>query len=112
MKTVSCLFVALLSLCITSTALANDADKTVLDKLRDRIVTLVEKPNLEDLGIDYEELKVQFMINDRNEIVVIDTNTSNNVIDQYVKEKLNYQKVKENNVTSGIYHVKITFQND
>ena len=112
MKAVNCLLITLLCATLSTAVHANDNNRNVLDKLRDRIVKLVEKPDLEALGVEFEQLKVQFMINDRNEIVVIDTNTSNSIIDQYVKDKLNYQDVRENNITSGIYHVKITFQNE
>ncbi len=113
MKTVrmlSCLLV-LAFFSLSSSMFANDGDDPqAISNLRSNIVQLVESPDLGEHGITKEEVKLKFYINKDQEIVVVDTGTDNLYLDSFLKNRLNYQKVKEKNLKPGMYNLKITFQ--
>lgn len=45
--------------------------------------------------------KVRFTINEENEIVVLSVNTENDVLEAFVKSRLNYQKVQLPGIKEG-----------
>lgn len=113
MKTVKLLagVIAFAFVSMSSTLYANDGnDPETISNLRSDIVKLVEAPNLGENGINSAEVKLKFYINKDQEIVVVDTGTENNYLDSFLKNRLNYHKVKDNNLKPGIYNIKITFK--
>lgn len=66
--------------------------KTTNEELRTEIASIFKKVNLEDYNIQEESVKVQFTINDNNEIIVLKTN--NQKLDSVVKAYLNYKELK------------------
>lgn len=113
MKTVRMLSCLLLLACLplSSSVFASDGDDPqAISNLRSNIVQLVESPDLGEHGITKEEVKLKFYINKDQEIVVVDTGTDNLYLDSFLKNRLNYQKVKEKNLKPGMYNLKITFQ--
>ncbi|HMB63504.1 MAG TPA: hypothetical protein VKN36_10550 [Eudoraea sp.] len=52
--------------------------------------------------------KIRFTINEENEIVVLSVNTENEVLEAFVKSRLNYQKVRLQGIKEGrMYTVPI-----
>ncbi|WP_442266245.1 hypothetical protein ACSIGC_00595 [Tenacibaculum sp. ZS6-P6] len=102
------ILIALLSSTLT---FANDItipSKELKKELRTEIVKLLnnEKP---DINLDFT-VKVDFMINEKNEIVIIDINTSDTVIESFVKRKLNYKAIQASTISKGkIYQLPIKF---
>jgi hypothetical protein len=113
MKTVKLLagVIAFAIVTMSSSIYANDEnDPETISNLRSDIVKLVDAPLLGDNGINIAEVKLKFYINKDQEIVVVDTGTENNYLDSFLKNRLNYHKIKDNNLKPGIYNIKITFK--
>ena len=113
MKTVKLLagVIAFAIVSMSTNLYANDGnDPETISNLRSNIVKLVDAPNLGENGISNAEVKLKFYINKDQEIVVVDTGTENNYLDSFLKNRLNYHKVKDNNLRPGIYNIKITFK--
>ena len=56
-------------------------------------------------------IRVKVMITDNNEIVVLQTNSNNLELNNYIKEKLNYKKLSSNElVLNNRYEFEINFK--
>lgn len=54
------------------------------------------------------EVNISFMLNAKNEIVIVSVDAENTVIDSYVKSKLNYKVVQVKGIKKGeIYRVPL-----
>ena len=102
------LLVALVSLTAISYAGVKPYGE-VTKGLRSQIEKLIDNPNLSNTGLQKEEALLHFFVNDKNEVVVLLVETENSFVDQFLKERLNYKKLKE--VTGGRYTLKITIKN-
>ncbi len=67
-----------------------------LAALQREVVHIFEKNQIDFSGFDEQDVKVGFLINAKNELVVLDVNGESNAACEYVKKILNYQKVKYN----------------
>ncbi len=65
---------------------------TKYDELRTEIADIIKKVDLEDYNLEEDNVKIQFTINDNNEIIVLKTN--NKKLDTVVKAYLNYKELK------------------
>jgi hypothetical protein len=110
MKTSKLFFAALLCafFASVSTAYANTPD-TNPDEMRKEIVKLVSQIDVSDIDSDYSRTYVQFIVNSENEIVVV--NVSKSEFDQRIKSKLNYKKLRTEDVKQNeIYTVPVVFK--
>jgi hypothetical protein len=90
---------------------SNEPSTSVSQELRKEITQLVKSPKLDD-G-DQLEARVSFIINDDQEIVVLYVDTDEDYIDNFIKRKLNYHRVKTNGVKSNSkYSIKIKFKSE
>ncbi len=115
MKTVKLagLVLALCASCLVApTAFANDGDESQRSALRDMVTKLLKAPNLADHGINYEEVRLKFMLNGKREIVVVSTNADSPYLDAFLKQRLNYKRVKDESFKQGVYNMSITFKTD
>jgi len=87
--------IALLAIANAATASNKPGDNTPLNT---QISSLVGTPDLTSAGSFEDVISVTFMINHNNEIVVIETNTENEVIDAMLKSRLNYKHIDSQNV--------------
>ncbi|MBK8505720.1 MAG: hypothetical protein IPL46_28095 [Saprospiraceae bacterium] len=112
MKTVKLIagVIAFAIVSMSTSLYANDGDPETISNLRSDILKLVDGPQLGEHGIYHREVKLKFYINADQEIVVIETGTEDNYLDSFLKNRLNYHKVKYNNLKPGIYNIKITFK--
>jgi len=78
----------------TATVFANDkkSNETGNQKLREEISVLLEKPQIE-IEKDSVEASIKFILNAKNEIVILTVDSEKEAIENYVKLRLNYQKV-------------------
>lgn len=67
---------------------------TTIDELKKEIVDLLKNRNLDFLEKDIQQVSVDFLINARNELVVLDVYGDSISVCEYVKEMLNYKRVK------------------
>ena len=78
--------------------------------LRDKISELVRKPDLKLVPIHEREVTVEFIITHDNKVVVLDVDTYNAILEKYIKEKLNYQKISVKGVRKMMpYRIKLSF---
>lgn len=91
--------IRLVGLCLLCTmafagkGLALENPMTINDVLRERIVKLLDRPDLSKYDGQNFQAEVEFMITRQQQIVVLAVYTSNPFLDEYIKEKLNYQKI-------------------
>lgn len=79
------------------------------DEIRQEIVKLVSTIDLSDMKQNTERVSLQFIVNDKNEIIVL--NVSETELDYTIKNKLNYKRVKTDDVVKNkIYTVPMVFQ--
>jgi hypothetical protein len=110
MKTSKLFFAALLCafFASVSTSYANTPD-TNPDEVRKEIVKLVSQIDVSDIESDYSRTYVQFIVNSKNEIVVV--NVSKSEFGQRIKSKLNYKKLRTEDVKQNeIYTVPVVFK--
>lgn len=102
--------IAILAIALATTFSANATEKepeTVNSKLRAEVVKhLGDK--LPFVVKDDCKAKVSFMLNNNNEIIVIDVDTKVTAFNNYVKNKLNYKKIKTSGLEKGeIYKIPV-----
>ena len=79
------------------------------NEIRQEILDLVSDIDLSDMKADYERVYVQFLVNAKNEIVVL--NVSDKDFESSIKAKLNYKKIEsEETEKSQIYNIPVVFK--
>ena len=98
-----------LALLLVSGSIVADAARGPEDGmiLREHIIDLLENPDLRNTGIDAVTGTLHIHVNTKSEMVVIEVDTDSKFVDEYVKSKLNYQKLADK-VSAGRYVVKLT----
>jgi len=88
------LIVVLVAILASTQIFANDKaiKKTSEENLRNEIVVLLEKPQIE---LDQKEIKasIEFILNVKGEIVILTVDSEKVAVEDYVKSRLNYKKV-------------------
>lgn len=100
-----------ITLFIGATAYANTPTKSSQKKeLRTELVNLLG--NLEELNKDSKvAANVSFIINEKNEIVVISVDSNNKEVAVLVKGKLNYKKVLASGIERGeVYEMPLKIE--
>ena len=77
---------------------------TKTDDVKEEIESLLKKPNFK-LNKDTTTI-VTFMVNKKNEVLVINVETENELIDTYIKNALNYKKLKTN-TTKKLFKIPV-----
>ena len=109
------LTITAIALCFaTMTAFATEIEPTSESNqaFRSQIVSLLGS-EVPDYLTDGGELtaNLSLMLNNNNEIIVVSTNSNNESLDNYVKSKLNYQKIDVKGLKKGeIYKVPLTIK--
>ena len=115
MKTIQ---IALLTLCFAlasfSAHATNGDDENVNQKLRTKVVSLVGKSHMDAVHLKKDtQASVKFIVTKYNEILVLSVKTDHRLMDEYVKERLNYKRINIPGVTKMVpYSIKITFRPD
>ncbi len=111
MKTLKASCLALVfTLGLGQLSFATTIEESTKAELRNRIVKLIKNPAIKfDIPGSQAQAKIKFMVTEDNELVVISSGTDNEIIDEYVKARINYKKLNNLSVKSGIYTVKVTF---
>jgi hypothetical protein len=113
------LTITAIALCFaTITASATETTPSTVTKketnkaFRSKIVSLIgsEAPSYLTDGKDVTA-KLSLMLNNKNQLIVVSVNTKSGMVEEYVKGKLNYQKIKVKGLKKGeIYHVPLTIK--
>ncbi|KAB1158929.1 hypothetical protein F7018_07435 [Tenacibaculum aiptasiae] len=96
---------------LISTSVFSTNENPNKKEIRAKIVTLLGSPNF---TIDNEvKTIVEFTLNNKGEIVILNVNCEKTQICDYIKRKLNYKKVYNslNQSSSGVYRIPLTIKN-
>lgn len=78
-------------------------------EMRMEIMKLVNQIDMSDINSNYERAYVRFMVNSKNEIVVVDVSSAE--LDSRIKAKLNYKKLETKDVRQNeMYTVPVVFK--
>lgn len=103
--------VALLLLGATTLVSASEDPKEEAAKqVRTKVTELIAEPYFLDNDVEKMESMVYFMITEKDEIVVLYVDTDHVFAEQFIKERLNYEKVSDS-LLRGRYAMKITLKN-
>ncbi len=112
MKFKKSLFSAILVLALVAPTFANSPnsdEKPTKSEAVKEIQSLVKSINFDFTTLKEKTVKVHFMINTSNEVVVL--RTSSNNVDQKIKYALNYKSLKNRDLKANkVYILPITFQ--
>jgi len=98
---------AISTLSIFSTFSSETEPKTTNQKIREKIVNLLGDKIQLELKKD-KEIEISFLINNKNEVVVMSVESSETSIESFVKDKLNYKKLEIKGMKKGeIYRVPL-----
>lgn len=96
----------------TTLATANVDPKPTKDEVKQELTDLLGAPNFR-IGENDLTATVHFLINNSNEIVVLDVKAENELIESYIKSRLNYKEVKSGKLVKGQdYKVSVRVQGD
>ena len=111
LQSLGCLFLFALFSTMPLQANPDNNNYPNVKTLRTEIMALIKKPDLSTLDKQEEIVKLSFLVNTSKEVVVIDANTKNDYLEDYIKENLNYQQIKTDYVQlNKIYHIKLVFK--
>ena len=110
MKKLKGLFAPIFALLLTTSAFANTNpiknSDLAKDELRKIIAKKIKSLDLSNLQIKDNDVKIQFTINDENEIIVL--RTDNKELDKLVKSSLNYRETGIQNLSKNtLYSISI-----
>lgn len=110
LQSLGCLFLLTLFSILPLTANPIDNYPNV-KTLRTEIMALIKKPDLSTLDKKEEIVKLSFIVNINKEVVVVTAKTKSEFLEAYIKENLNYQRIKTDYVQlNKIYHIKLVFK--
>ncbi|WP_109302449.1 hypothetical protein [Aquimarina sp. AU474] len=83
--------------------------KSPEQELRNRIALLLDKP---EIKVEKNEVvaDIQFILNGKGEIVVLSVDSEKEIIEDYIKARLNYKKVKTEVTKKGNKIFQITLK--
>ncbi|MDH3650767.1 MAG: hypothetical protein OEQ53_13870 [Saprospiraceae bacterium] len=113
MKTVPfvSLVLTVVAIMLSSTPmLASDVKPESAESVRSKIEKMIKTPDLELFGIEETQVTLKFLINSKQEIVVVSTGTDNAYLDSYLKSRLNYKSMKILPAKNKIYVLDILFR--
>ena len=111
------LTITAIALCF-ATITASATESTPLTKkeankaFRSKIVSLIgtEAPSYLTDGKDVTA-KLSLMLNNKNQVIVVSVDSKSGTVEEYVKSKLNYQKINVKGLKKGeIYRVPLTIK--
>ena len=110
------LTITAIALCFaTITASATEtkpSNKEANKAFRSKIVSLIgsEAPSYLTQGKDVTA-KLSLMLNNKNQVIVVSVDSKSGNVEEYVKSKLNYQKINVKGLKKGeIYRVPLTIK--
>ncbi|MCK8521109.1 hypothetical protein M0D21_06005 [Aquimarina sp. D1M17] len=87
----------------------NNPTKSPEQQLRNQIALLLESP---EIVVEQGELKAQieFTLNSKGEVVVLSVNAEREIVESFVKSRLNYKKVDSDIANKGNRVFQITLK--
>lgn len=95
----------------TSSIFANNStEKDSNQKIREQIAVLLDKPEIKLLETEELIANIEFTLNTKGEIVVLNVDAEKELIQSYVKSRLNYKKIdvlKAQNLKNKIFQISL-----
>lgn len=105
----SLLFCLFCSLCF-AVSYAHEDPKAVNEVLKEKIVKLIDEPDISHLAGHKYHAEVEFIITHRNQVLVLGVYTNELFFDDYIKKQLNYSHLKLKGVKRMMpYRLNVTF---
>lgn len=109
MNKIKSLISAFAFILIASSTFANDINTSTLDDLRTEIAKHLSNVDLEKLDGDSATMKIKFLVNDKNEVIVL--SVDNDSFDETIKSRLNYQVLDTDDVVKNtVISVPVTLK--
>lgn len=106
----SLLLCLLCSLCFTVSSFAHDDPKTINEILKEKIVKLIDQPDISHLAGRKYHAEIEFIITHRHQVLVLSVYTNELFFDDYIKKQLNYSHLKIKGVRRMTpYRLNVTF---
>ena len=112
MKTFQILVALSLTLFVCTSSFANVNALSPTSQLKKEVTKLVQNPELSKNGIKEADVKITFMINRVNEIVVLKVDTQNPYLETFIKEKLDNQKLDIDVPTDTNFNITFSFNSE
>lgn len=108
MKTINSILVAFALVCATALTAANNPadDKKAIQLASEEIAEMLKAPTFE--VSEKFTTQVSLFVNNENELVVLSVDTKNLEVENYVKARLNYQKLSSALVQGKEYKLPLT----
>lgn len=108
MKTINSILVAFALVCATSLTAANNPadDKNAIQLASEEIAEMLKAPAFE--VSEKLTTQVSLFVNNEHELVVLSVDTKNIEVENYVKARLNYQKLSSELVPGKEYKLPLT----
>ena len=104
LKTIIAIFAISLATTFSTTATEKSPSK-ITKQMRTEVVSMLGNNLYIELDIPTTTAEVSFMINSKNEIVVVNVKSKVNEFNSYVKNKLNFKKIKVKGITKGKIYI-------
>ncbi len=96
----------------TSSIFANNgtAEKDSNQQIREQVAVLLDNPEIKLLETKELIANIEFTLNTKGEIVVLNVDTDKELIQSYVKSRLNYKKIdvlKAQNLKNKIFQISL-----
>lgn len=102
--------ITVIAICLVTSLSANNSENNPTksnEKLRSEIVSILGS-KVPLVLTKSSEAEVSFIVNDKNEIVVISVDSASSEFNSFVKNKLNYKKINETGAKKGeIYKMPV-----
>lgn len=90
----------------TTSTIDNHIYNTAKENLRNEIADKISKIDFSSFTLKESTVKVQFLVNDKNEIIILRTDSK--VLDNAIKTKLNYKEVNTKDIDRNtLYSISI-----
>lgn len=110
MKTFQKFFALAIALSFTATTFAANPAFGPTEKLRKEVARLVSDAELSENGINTADVWINFTLDENNKIIVLDVDTENSYLENFVKEKLEDKTIRINRLVQNTeYNIKISF---
>ena len=110
MKAFQLFFAFAIACLFTTNSFANISDFGPTDKLRKEVALMVSDAKLSENGITTADVWINFTLNEKNQIVILDVDSESNYLESFVKERLESQEIRINSlVQNKEYNIKISF---
>ncbi len=109
MKTIKSILLAVVLVSVTTLSAANQPvdDKKQIQLASEEIAEMLKSPSFE--VTEKLSAQVSLFVNDEDQLVVLSVHTDNQTLENYVKARLNYQKLNNGLEKGKAYQLPVTF---